>query len=105
MRVNRCHSAENKDWFIHKDSSSKQSSTKEGLIDDNFSYFLSKPYVVTPHLNCVIEMVQVRGYNICLYAELTKQKLSLIITKYSLLSKALSMVESHLASVYTREDN
>ena len=29
---------------------------------DNFSL---KPYVVTPHLNCLDEMVQMRGHNIC----------------------------------------
>ena len=26
-----------------------------GVFDDNFSYFSSKPYVVTPHLNRLIE--------------------------------------------------
>ena len=29
-------------------------------------------YDVTPHLNHLIEMVQMRGHNICFYAELTK---------------------------------
>ena len=29
-------------------------------------------YVMTPHLNCLIETVQMRGHNICFYAELTK---------------------------------
>ena len=38
----------------------------------NFSYFSSKPYVVTPHLNRLNETVEVRGHNICFYAELTK---------------------------------
>ena len=42
------------------------------IIKDNFSYFSSKPYVVTPHLNRLIETVQMRGHNICFYAELTK---------------------------------
>ena len=37
---------------------------------DNFSYFKLKPYVVTPHLNCLIETVQMRGQ--WFYAELTK---------------------------------
>ena len=37
-----------------------------------FSYFSSKPYVVTPHLNRLVETVQMRGHNICFYAELTK---------------------------------
>ena len=31
-----------------------QSSRKEEVFDDNFSYFSSKPYVVTPHLTSVI---------------------------------------------------
>ena len=33
------------------------------------SYF---SYVVTPHLNCLIEKVQMRGHNICFYAEFIK---------------------------------
>ena len=37
-----------------------------------FLYFSSKPYVVTPHLNRLIEMVQMRGKNISFYGELTK---------------------------------
>ena len=37
-----------------------------------FPYFSSKPYVVTPHLNRLNETIQMRGHNICLYAELTK---------------------------------
>ena len=32
-----------------------------------------KPYVVTPHLNRLIETVQMRGHNIRFYAELTKK--------------------------------
>ena len=32
----------------------------------------SKPYVVTPQLNRLVEMVQMRGHNIGFYAELTK---------------------------------
>ena len=31
-----------------------------------------KPYFVTPHLNRLIETVQMKGHNICFYAELTK---------------------------------
>ena len=57
------------------------------MFDDNFTYFSSKPYVVTTHLNRLIKAVQMRGHNICFYAEL--RKLSLIITKYSHLSRAL----------------
>ena len=37
-----------------------------------FFYFVSKPHVVTPHLNRLIETVQMRGHNICFNAELTK---------------------------------
>ena len=57
------------------------------IIEDIFSYFSLKQYVVTPHLKHLKEMVQMRGHDICFYAELPK--LSLFITKYSLLSKAL----------------
>ena len=49
-----------------------QSSRDKGVFDDIFSYFSFKPYVVTPHLNCLVETVQMRGHNIWLYAELTK---------------------------------
>ena len=31
------------------------------VFDDNSSYFSLKPYVVTPHLNCLVEMVQMMG--------------------------------------------
>ena len=40
-----------------------------GVFDDNFSYFSLEPYVVTPHLNCLVQTVQVRGNNICYYTE------------------------------------
>ena len=33
---------------------------------------LGSIYVLTPHLNRLIETVQLRGHNICFYAELTK---------------------------------
>ena len=42
------------------------------IIEGYFSYFSLKPYVVTPHLNRLIETVQMRGHNIWLCAELTK---------------------------------
>ena len=42
------------------------------IIRDNFSYCSSKPYVVTLHLNRLVETVQMRGHNICFYAEITK---------------------------------
>ena len=38
------------------------------LVYDNFSYFSPKPYVGTPLLNRLDEMVQKRGYNKCFYA-------------------------------------
>ena len=42
------------------------------IIKGYFFLFLIKPYVVTPHLNRLNETVQMRGQNICFYAELTK---------------------------------
>ena len=42
-----------------------QSEFSEGVFNDNFSYFSSKSYVVTPYLNGLVETVQMRGYNIC----------------------------------------
>ena len=39
---------------------------------DTFSYFSLKPYVVTPHLNHLVETVQMKGQNVCVYAELIK---------------------------------
>ena len=44
---------------------------KEGVFDDIFLYFSSKPYVVTSHMNRLVEAVQMSGHNICFYAELT----------------------------------
>ena len=35
----------------------------KGVFDDKFSYFSSKPYVVNPHLNRLIETDQMRGHN------------------------------------------
>ena len=34
------------------------------IIEDDFSYFSSKPYAVTPNLNCLDETVQMRDHNI-----------------------------------------
>ena len=42
------------------------------IMRDNFSYFSLKLYVVTPHLNRLVEMVQMRGHKVCFCAELTK---------------------------------
>ena len=41
------------------------------ITEDNFSYFSLKPYNVSPHQNCLNETIQIRGHNICFYAELT----------------------------------
>ena len=32
------------------------------IIRDNFDKFCIKPYVVTPHLNRLVEIVQMRGH-------------------------------------------
>ena len=44
-------------------------------------------HVVVPHLNCLVETVQMTDHNICFYAELTK----IILTYHQLLffSRAL----------------
>ena len=42
------------------------------IIEGLFFHFSLKPYVVTPHLNRLNKTVQMRGHNICFYAELTK---------------------------------
>ena len=34
------------------------------IIRDNFCLFCFEPYVVTPHLNRLVETVQMRGHNI-----------------------------------------
>ena len=36
------------------------------IIQDNFSYFSMKTYVVTPHLNRLVKMVEMRGNNIAI---------------------------------------
>ena len=41
------------------------------IIRDNF-FLLFKLYVVTSHLNCLVETVQMRGHNICFFVELTE---------------------------------
>ena len=42
------------------------------MITDTFSCFSLKTYIVIPHLNRLIETVQMRRYNMCFTAELTK---------------------------------
>ena len=49
----------------------KSRAPEERVFDDNFSYFSSKTYAVTPHLNRLIELVQMRDHNIWFYAVLT----------------------------------
>ena len=48
------------------------------IIRDNFCQFCTKTYVVTPHLNCLNETVQMRGHNIWFELEIRK-----IITQLS----------------------
>ena len=57
-----------------------------------FSYFSSKPYVVIPHLNRLVEMVHMRGHNICFYVELTNNIPNYY--QYSLLSTALCIAKT-----------
>ena len=66
----------------------------KGSIRNNYSFSSLKPYVVTPHLNYLVETVQVKGHNICF-----KQKVSLIIIKYSLLSIALALTSNLTANL------
>ena len=35
------------------------------IIRDNFYQFYIKQYIVTPHLNRLVETIQMRGHNIC----------------------------------------
>ena len=49
---------------------------------DEGSQHIHGNHVVIPHMNRLVETVQIRGHNICFYAEITK-KLSFMITKYS----------------------
>ena len=62
----------NLDMSCKMDLDLLQRSRQEGVFDDNFSSFSSKPYVMTPHQNHLSETVQMRGHNICFYAEVTK---------------------------------
>ena len=71
------------------------------MLKDNFCYFSSKQYVVTPHLNHLVKMVQMRGHNILVMPK--KQKLSLIIPRYSLLCSGSSVIveEGCIVEIYT----
>ena len=55
-------------YFIHCAAELRE----DRVFDDNFSCFSTKLYDVTPHLNCLIETVQMRGHNRCFYAKFTK---------------------------------
>ena len=59
------------------------------IIKDNFSYLSLKSYVVTPHLNHLDKMVQMRGHNICFYAKLTKFSLIRLLSLYFIISMPL----------------
>ena len=50
------------------------------IIKGYFFSFLIETIYYDPHLNCLIKTVQMRGHNICFYAELTK-----IIPNYHLI--------------------
>ena len=52
--------------MLNKDLSLDKKGYLMIIVDDNFSYFSLKPYVVTPHLKCLNETVQMRGHKICL---------------------------------------
>ena len=52
------------------------------IIKDIFCSFCIKTYVVTPHLNCLDKMVQMRGHNIWFGRDIRE-----IIFKHSLLSR------------------
>ena len=67
------------------------------IIEDNFSYFSLKPYVVIPHLNC-LEMPVQRGVVTTYVFMQNLQTSSLIIIKYSLLYRAL--VSSSVLSIH-----
>ena len=62
-----------------------------------FSYFTTKPHVVTPQLNLLIKAVQMSGHNIGFIQN--EQKLPLIIIKYSLLSRTHGPVVQSIVSL------
>ena len=52
------------------------------IIRDNFCEFCTKSYVVTPHLICLDETVQLTGHDI-IVSKRNKTKYPSIIIKYS----------------------
>ena len=69
-----------------------------GPLGPLVSYFSSKPYVVTTHLNRLTETVQIRGSHYMFLCRINK-KLYLIITKYFLLSRALNNTYSKICFI------
>ena len=63
------------------------------LVRDNFCKFCIKPYDVTPHLNRLVETVQMRGSQHMVSMRNEKNYPSIII-KHSLLSRALGFCEA-----------
>ena len=55
------------------------------IIQVNFSYFSMKPYVVTPHLNHLVETVQIRGHNMFLITRIKKNYPQLLSNTVSFL--------------------
>ena len=58
--------------IYHKFSHGTAFHTLNGKNINVMLEFCLKPYVVIPHLNCFVEMVQMRGHNTGFCAELTK---------------------------------
>ena len=66
-------------------------------IRDNFYYFCMKTYyVVTPHLNCLGESVQMKGHN--MISVRNKKNYPAVIMKYPLLSRGLMLLYHFLIS-------
>ena len=55
-----------------KNCSHRALDMREYLIIIFFLFFSLKPYVVTPHLNHLIETVQMSGHNICFLCRINK---------------------------------
>ena len=68
------------------------------IIRYNFCKFYVKTYVVTPHLKCLIETVQIRGNNVWFHLEI-KKKLSLNCPQYPILFRALLILETNVLIV------
>ena len=62
------------------------------IIMDNFCSFCVKTYVVIPHMNRLIETVQMKGHNIMVSMS-NKKNYPSIINKYPLLSRDLQLYQ------------